>query len=229
MIRVALVLSGCGFLDGSEIHEAVLAWSALDLAGASVTIAAPDIEFEVVDHKSGRPTGERRNCLLEAARIARGKIVDLASLLPADFDALVMPGGYGAAKTLCDFEVAQAAARVHPDLARFALALHDACKPIGAICISPAIVAALLRERRERARLSLGNDGELADVLRSMGHDPVDCAIDQCIVDTRARIVCTPAYMYDARISDVARGISGLVAEVLALVRSTPTAPSASS
>jgi len=219
MPHVAVVLSGCGFLDGSEIHEAVLALAALDQAGARVSLAAPDIDFEVVDHRSGKPTGERRNCLVEAARIARGRIVELASLKPADFDALVLPGGYGAAKNLCDFGAAQAAARVHPDLARFALALHEARKPIGAICISPAIVAALLRDSGESARLSLGDDPALAEVLRAMGQQSVDCPVDGVLVDARARIVCTPAYMFEARIADVARGIGRLVDELLALLR----------
>ena len=221
MPHVAVVLSGCGFLDGSEIHESVLALAALDQAGARVSLAAPDVEFDVVDHRSGKPTGERRNCLVEAARIARGRIVDQAGLDAADFDALILPGGYGAAKNLSDFEAAGAAARVHPDLARFALALHEARKPIGAICISPAIIAALLRDRGLRASLSLGDDAAMSAALRAMGQQAVDCAVDGVVVDARARIVCTPAYMFDARIADVARGIGRLVEEVLALLRQT--------
>lgn len=221
MPHIAVVLSGCGFLDGSEIHESVLTLVALDKAGARVSLAAPDLDFEVVDHKSGKPTGERRNCMVEAARIARGRILDLAGLDAADFDALILPGGYGAAKSLCDFETAQARARVHPDLARFALALHEARKPIGAICISPAIIAALLRDRGERASLSLGDDPAMSAALRAMGQQAVDCAVDEVVVDARARIVCTPAYMFDARIADVARGIGRLVEEVLALLRQT--------
>jgi enhancing lycopene biosynthesis protein 2 len=218
MVHVALVLSGCGFEDGSEIHEAVLALAALDAAGAGVTVAAPDLEFEVIDHARGKPTGERRNCLVEAARIARGRIVDLAGLKPEDFDALVLPGGFGAAKSLCDFASAQAKTKVNPDLARFALALHDARKPIGAICISPAIVAALLRDRGLSARLTLGDDASMSAALRAMGQQAVDCPVDQCVVDKQLRIVCTPAYMYDARIADVARGIGRMVDELLALV-----------
>lgn len=222
MVHVALVLSGCGCLDGSEIHEAVLALAALDAAGARVTLAAPSLEFEVVDHRSGERTGERRNCLVEAARIARGKIVDLAGLNPADFDALVLPGGMGASTLLCDFERAHAAARVHPDLARFALALFDARKPIGAICIAPVILAALLRDRGARARLASGDDPELAASLRTMGQESQSCAVAQCVVDARLRIVSTPAYLSDARIADVALGVGLLVTELLALVAAKP-------
>ena len=217
MTRVALVLSGCGYLDGSEIHESVLVLAALDRAGASVTIAAPKVEFTPIDHQNGAAQSERRNSLAEAARIARGKIVELSNLRAEDFDALVMPGGYGAAKTLCDFESQGAQARVHPDLARLLLAFHRAHKPIGAICIAPAIVAAVLRDNGVSARLSLGDDPGLAQTLRAMGQDGVPCAVDQCIIDEVQRIVCTPAYMYDARIADVARGVERMVAALLAL------------
>ena len=110
MIRVAVVLSGCGYLDGSEIHESVLALAALDRAGASVTIAAPEVDFSAIDHRTGIVQSHTRSSLTEAARIARGKIVDVAKLKAEDFDALVMPGGYGAAKNLCDFESKGAAA-----------------------------------------------------------------------------------------------------------------------
>ncbi len=219
VIRVALVLSGCGFQDGSEIHESVLALAALDRAGASVTIAAPDVEFTPLDHRTGATSSHKRSSLSEAARIARGKIVELSKLRPEDFDALVMPGGYGAAKTLCDFESKGEQARVHPDLARFVLALHRAHKPIGAICIAPAIVAAVLRDAGVSARLTLGDDPGMAQTLRAMGQDGVDCAVDQCIVDEQNRVVCTPAYMYDARIADVALGIERLVSAVLALAK----------
>lgn len=228
-MRVAVVLSGCGFLDGSEIHESVLALAALDRAGAQVTIAAPVVELEALDHRTRAPHGQRRSVLAEAARIARGKIVELYRLDPAEFDALVLPGGYGAARTLCDFESKGAAAQVLPALARLVVALHAAHKPIGAICIAPAIVAAVLRDAKVSARLTFGNDPGLARLLREMGHEAVDCATDQCVVDAKERIVCTPAYMDEAaRISDVAQGIERLVEELVKLSRAATTTPSAS-
>ncbi|HTF89013.1 MAG TPA: isoprenoid biosynthesis glyoxalase ElbB, partial [Planctomycetota bacterium] len=187
----------------------------LDRAGAEVTIAAPVIEIPTIDHRTGLVQGQPRNCVAESARIARGKISELWKLSPLDFDALVMPGGYGAAKTLCDFESRHAAARVHPILASFVLALHLAQKPIGAICIAPAIVAAVLRDNGISARLSFGNDPQMASTLRAMGQESVDCAVDECAIDEQRRIVCTPAYMYDARISEVAKGIDKLVAAVM--------------
>ena len=218
MFHVAVVLSGCGFLDGSEIHESVLALAALDRAKFQVTIAAPALKFAVIDHATGAAQAERRVALTEAARIARGKIGDLATLSASDFDALLMPGGYGAAKTLCNFESAGAKAVVHADLARLVLAMHAAKKPIGAICIAPAIVAAVLRDSGQRARLTLGGDPAMSKILREMGQDGVECAVDQCVVDTEQRIVCTPAHMYDARINEVAAGIDKLVAALLTLL-----------
>ncbi len=177
------------------------------------------MKFAVIDHASGAAGQERRVALTEAARIARGKIVDLAKLSAGDFDALLMPGGYGAAKTLCDFESAGAKAVVHADLARLLLAMHAAKKPIAAICIAPAIVAAVLRDSGQSARLTLGGDPAMSKILREMGQEGVECAVDQCVIDTQQRIVCTPAYMYDARISDVAAGIDKLVAALLELLK----------
>lgn len=223
-MRVAVVLSGCGFQDGSEVHESVLALAALDRAGAKVTIAAPAAEFTPIDHLTGKPESARRDVRVEAARIARGKLVDLASLRADDFDTVVMPGGYGAAKILSDFQSAGAKARVRPDLAKLLGDLRAAKKPIGAICIAPAIVAAVLRDRGERARLTLGNDPAMAQLLRELGQEPVDCAVDQCVVDEAQRIVSTPAYMYDARIADVARGIERFVEALAKLARAAPAA-----
>lgn len=206
-MRVAMILSGSGFLDGSEIHEAVLALAALDRLGARVTLAAPDVEVAAVDHRTGKPAGGKRSSLAEAARIARGRIVDVRTLSADEFDALVMPGGYGAAKVLCDFESAGAQARVEPGVARFVLAMHRAGKPIAAICIAPAVVAAVLRDAGVRAKLTLGDDPALRSTLEAMGQEGADCPVERCVVDERARIVTTPAYMFEARIADVARGI----------------------
>jgi enhancing lycopene biosynthesis protein 2 len=204
---VLVLLSGAGFLDGSEIHESVLSLAALDRLGARVTLAAPHVPVSAVDHRTGKPDGATRSSLAEAARIARGKIVDVRQLDPARFDALVMPGGYGAAQVLCDFESAGAAARVQPDVARVVLGMLQAQKPVVAICIAPAVVAAVLRDAGLSARLTLGDDPGLIEVLARMGQQGVPCAVDQCVVDEARRIVTTPAYMYEARIADVARGI----------------------
>ena len=139
--KVGVVLSGCGVYDGAEIHESVLTLLSLDRAGAEAVCLAPDVaQRHVVNHLTGQPAeGETRNVLVEAARIARGKVFDLGGFDPSGLDALVLPGGFGAAKNLCDFAFRGADCEVHPEVARVVRAVHAAGKPVGAICIAPTI------------------------------------------------------------------------------------------
>jgi enhancing lycopene biosynthesis protein 2 len=213
---VAVVLSGCGHLDGSEIHEAVLTLLHLDQRGATVTCLAPQVPLQVVDHATGQATGQTRSAFAEAARIARGRIRDLAGARAAEFDALVLPGGYGAAKNLCDFAGKGAAATVHGEVARLLREMHAAQKPIGAICIAPAVVAAVLG-RTAHPVLTIGDDAGTAAALRAMGAEHRDCVVTEVVVDAPNRIVTTPAYMFDAHMAQVAVGIGKLVDAVLAL------------
>jgi enhancing lycopene biosynthesis protein 2 len=218
MVKVGVVLSGCGFLDGSEIHEAVLTLLALDRAGATAVCLAPDVEQRsVVNHKSGNPAESVRNVLEESARIARGKVQDVARAKAGDFDALVLPGGYGAAKNLCDFAVAGAQAKVEPGVLKLVREMHAAKKPIGAWCIAPAVLAAALKE--SHPQLTIGDDPGTAKALEAMGARHVVCPVSEMRVDAANRIVSTPAYMYDARIGEVASGIEKAVAELLRLCR----------
>jgi enhancing lycopene biosynthesis protein 2 len=218
-MRVGVCLSGCGVFDGSEIHESVIALLALDRAGAEVVCMAPDIELEVVDHREKRTTGERRSVLSESARISRGAIVDIASVREAELDALIFPGGYGAAKNLCDFESAGPNAVPHLQVARLVREMHAAKKPIGAICIAPAMLASILREAGIKGTLTVGNDEPTIAALAKMGVKHQVCPVDQFCVDVANKIVTAPGYMYDARISEVAAGIEKLVAEVVRLAR----------
>ena len=219
--KVGVVLSGCGFLDGSEIHEAVLTLLALDEAGATARCAAPrGPQMHVVDHAQKAPAaGQTRDIMAEAARIARGDIVDLATLRAADVDAVILPGGFGAAKNLSDFASKGAAATAHPEVARLLRDMVAAKKPIGAICIAPAVVAAALG-KTVHPTMTIGNDAQTAAALESMGARHRDCAVTDCVVDAENGIVSTPAYMYDAPLGDVRKGIQKLVAAVL--VRAQP-------
>jgi enhancing lycopene biosynthesis protein 2 len=217
-MKVALVLSGCGFLDGSEIHEAVLLLLALERAGAEVECHAPDVlQRDVVDHAARRPEDGRRSVLLESARIARGRIRPLHQLDLARHDALAFPGGYGAAKNLCDFAVAGADARVEPATLRAIQGFHAARKPILALCIAPALVAAALRGKG--VRLTIGEDAATAAALEAMGarHEPRK--VHECCVDAEQLVVSAPAYMFDASILEVARGIDSAVFELGRLVK----------
>ena len=219
MPRVGVVLSGCGVYDGAEIHESVLTLLALDRAGAEAVCLAPDVaQKHVVNHLTGQPEkGESRNVLVEAARIARGKVKDLAGFDPAGLDALVLPGGFGAAKNLCDFAFRGADCEVHPEVARVVRAVHEAGRPVGAICIAPVILARLLGG--ERPKLTIGSDPGTAAAIEKMGGAHVACGGGGAVVDAERRLVTTPAYMLDSPISEVAGGIDKLVAEVLAMAK----------
>jgi len=206
--RVGVVLSGNGYLDGAEIHEATLSLLALDRMDAQVSCFAPDVEqSDVVDHISGKAIGERRNVLRESARIARGQIADIAQARAADLDALVFPGGYGAAKNLCDFARAGADARPHPEVARLVREMHSARKPMAFLCIAPAIVASVFKGSGVKTRLTIGKDEGTASALQAMGatHDPQP--VDGVTVDKENRIVSTPCYMMATRIREIEVGV----------------------
>ena len=212
--RVGVVLSGCGFKDGAEIHESVLTLLALDRAGCEIQCFAPDVDqAAVVDHATGDSTSETRNVLSEAARIARGEIRGLEEAQAADLDALLLPGGFGAAMNLCDFATQGAAGTVNGDLAALLRAMHDAGKPIGAICIAPGAVALALGDRGPT--LTIGNDPGTAEAIEATGARHRDCPVDDCVVDAEQKIVTTPAYMLGPSIRHVAVGIDRCVAEVL--------------
>lgn len=215
--KVAVLLSGCGVYDGSEIHEAVLVLLALDRAGAEVIGCAPDVaQAEVVDHLRGATVpGETRNVLVESARIMRGKIRDAAGVQAADADALILPGGFGAAKNLSDFAARGAQAAGQPDAMRLIRDFAAAGKPIGLTCIAPAVGALALRGAG--VELTIGSDPATAAALEATGARHVPCAVDACHVDRKHKIVSTPAYMCDASIREVAHGVDTLVREVLSL------------
>lgn len=219
MSRVAVCLSGCGVMDGSEIHEAVLTLLALDQAGARIVCCAPDVDqMHVVDHTNRTPVqSERRNVLKESARIARGDISDLAGVRAADIDALIFPGGFGAAKNLCTFAVDGAACRVNPQVERLVGEMLDARKPIGAICIAPGIIAAVLG-KTAHPLLTIGHDEGTAGNIEACGARHEGCAVREFVIDRKNRIVSTPAYMLGPSIAHVAEGIEKCVREVVALI-----------
>ncbi|MCA9323195.1 MAG: isoprenoid biosynthesis glyoxalase ElbB [Planctomycetes bacterium] len=218
MTTIGVLLSGCGFMDGSEIHEAVLTLLHLDRAGATARCFAPDRDQRrVANHRDGADASETRNTLVESARIARGKIQDLAEIKAADLDGLIMPGGFGAALNLSSFAVDGAGGTVDTGVRDLIRELHARQKPIGAICIAPAVLALVLGD--EGCELTIGNDGGTAEALESLGAKHVVCPVTGFHVDEARHIVTTPAYMYDAKISDVDAGIGRLVDAVLRMAR----------
>ncbi|MBN2706541.1 MAG: isoprenoid biosynthesis glyoxalase ElbB [Deltaproteobacteria bacterium] len=216
MPRIGVLLSGCGVNDGSEIHEAVLTMLAIDRLGARRLCLAPNIlQRDVVDHLQGKIVGEKRNVLVEAARIARGEISDLAMVTAADLDALILPGGFGAAKNLSDFAVAGAAAVVEPEVRRLLRELHRSGKPLGAVCIAPAVLARALGDFKPL--LTIGNDLATAKILESFGARHQNCPVDGIVVDEVNRLVTTPAYMLGPGLREIVLGIDKLVAQVVAM------------
>lgn len=214
MPRIGVLLSGCGVFDGAEIHEAVLTLLALDRAGAEIVCMAPDTDqLHVINHLTQEVTGEKRNVLVESARIARGEIQDLKDVKAGDLDGLIIPGGFGAAKNLSDFAVKGPDASVHPEVRRILEDMAGAGKPIGAICIAPATLTRALSERQPE--VTIGTDANTAKAIEVMGGAHRICTVDQIHVDEKNRLVTTPAYMLGPGIKDVAEGIEKLVHKML--------------
>ncbi|WP_192458354.1 isoprenoid biosynthesis glyoxalase ElbB [Musicola keenii] len=215
MKKVGVVLSGCGVYDGSEIHEVVLTLLAIDRAGAEAVCFAPDKEQRhVINHLTGATTGEKRNVLEESARIARGKIQPLSVASADQLDALIVPGGFGAAKNLSDFAFRGAECQVDAELKMLTNNIHKKNKPIGFICIAPAMLPKLLDIP---VHLTIGNDSGTAATIEQMGGIHVSCPVDDVVVDVGHKVVTTPAYMLAQSISEAAVGIEKLVARVLEL------------
>jgi enhancing lycopene biosynthesis protein 2 len=216
MSKVAVVLAGCGFYDGAEINEAVLTLLCLEQQGATYQCFAPNVQqMHVINHLTGQVAeGESRNVLEEAARIARGRIQDVREARVDEFDALLVPGGFGAAKNLSNFAVAGAAMVVQPDFLTLARAFHQKGKPIGLICIAPVMAAAICGEG---ARCTIGNDADTAAAIEVMGAEHLTCPVSEARVDTARKLVTTPAYMLAGGVAEAYSGISACVKEVLAL------------
>lgn len=215
MKKVAVLLSGCGVFDGAEIHESVLVLLALDRANARIVCTAPDVpQHHVVNHLTRQPVpGETRNVLVESARIARGHIVPLDRLHPAEVDAVILPGGFGAAKNLCTFALAGPDYQIEPQVARFLQEAHRLGKPLGFVCIAPAIAAKLFGA--EQVELTIGTDAETARALQAAGAQHRHCLVHNVVVDRRLKMVSTPAYMLAQRITEAEAGINKLVQAVL--------------
>lgn len=210
--KVAVVLSGCGVYDGAEIHESVLTLLALDQQGAAYQCFAPDIEqHHVINHLNGEEMEQRRNVLVESARIARGAIKPLADFSADDYDAIVFPGGFGAAKNLSSFAFDGPACTVENSVMRAIEAMRGQAKPIAALCISPVIMTKLLAG----ARVTIGQDKATAEAIEAMGGDHVKAGHGDVVVDEELNLITSPCYMLDASISQIAEGAANTVRTVL--------------
>jgi len=219
MKKVGVLLSGCGVNDGAEIHESVLTMLFLDKPGVEMILMAPNIDqMHVINHYTGQEMEEYRNVLVESSRIARGEIKDMAEVSGNDLDALIIPGGFGVAKNLCDYAMAGPECSVNPDVYRLIAELRLMNKPIGAICIAPVMMAKILGEQEESANMTIGYDETTSTDIISMGSKHVDCPVTEMIIDEDKKIVTTPAYMEANSIKEAADGIEQLIKQVLSMI-----------
>jgi len=215
MKKIAVLLSGCGVFDGAEIHEATLSLLAISRQGASYEIFAPDInQYHVINHITGEEMDETRNVLVESARIARGKIKDLKEFNPSSFDGLLLPGGFGAAKNLSTWAFEGANATVLPEVEKAITGMVALRKPVGALCISPVILAKILG----KVHLTIGDDEGTIDAIESLGSIHVQTTHGEVVVDPDFNLVTTPCYMLDATISQVAEGANNVVDAMIKLM-----------
>lgn len=213
-MKFAIVLSGCGVYDGAEIHEATMTMLAVDRNGADYEIFAPNTnQFHVINHVTGEVMDEVRNVMVEAARIARGRIRPLVEYTPEKFDGIIFPGGFGVAKNLCSYATDGTDMKIDKVVAGAVRDTHAAGKPIGALCISPVMIAALI----PGAEVTLGSDSRYDAEVKKLGGTNKTTPNRQIVVDHRNKVVTTPCYMNDASISDIAEGAELLVNQLIRL------------
>lgn len=218
MPKVAVLLSGCGVFDGAEIHESVFTLLALNQKRAEVVCCAPNTkQATVIDHATQEPVAETRNILKESARIARGEIRDVATVKADEIDALIMPGGLGAAKNLSNFADKGTNCTVNADVEKLVSDCLAKGKPVGAICIAPATLARICANRGINAKLTIGNDQGTAKAIAAMGCQHEDQPVTDICIDTEHKLVSTPAYMLGQGPAEVYAGICKLVDKVLEL------------
>jgi len=215
VLRFAVVLAGCGNKDGAEIHESVLTLLSIDRAGHQYQCFAPDVlQGRVLNFLTNEEMPEKRNVLLESARIARSKIKPLSDLAESDFDILVLPGGGGVAYNLCTFAVDGDRMTVLPQVESVIRAMHKAGKPIGALCISPVIIAHVLKN----VTVTFGKDEKINAIFQGAGAKTVNADARGIVVDQANKIVTTPCYMLDARISEISEGIEKFIQQLIKMV-----------
>ena len=214
-MKAAVVLSGCGVYDGAEIHEAVMTLYAIDKAGGTYQVFAPNVmQHHVVNHITGKVSEESRNVMTEAARIARGKIKPMTDYRTEDYDALIFPGGFGVAKNLCTYASDGADCRVDRVVESAILETHKAHKPIGAMCISPVLITRVLCD----VTVTIGNDPDTIADIAALGGKHEKKGHGEVMTDEKNLIVTTPCYMLEATISDIARDAELLVAAIMKLL-----------
>ncbi|MFW6246220.1 MAG: isoprenoid biosynthesis glyoxalase ElbB [Tangfeifania sp.] len=215
MKKIAVVLAGNGVYDGAEIHESTLTLLAIARKGAKYQCFAPDVEqAHVVNHITGEEMDEKRNVLVEAARIARGDIKPLSEYKAEDYDAIVFPGGFGAAKNLCTFAFDGVDCKVNPDVEAAVRSTVVAEKPVGALCISPVILTKILGD----VKVTIGQDAGTAEAVEKMGGVHENTTHGEIVIDEKYKVITTPCYMLDSTIDQIADGAERVVDKIFEMV-----------
>ncbi|CDH24663.1 isoprenoid biosynthesis glyoxalase ElbB [Xenorhabdus bovienii] len=213
---VAVILSGCGVYDGSEIHESVLTMLSLSRLGAKVSFFSPDeVQHHVINHLNGEEGKETRHIMQESARITRGNIQPLSQVDINTLDALIIPGGFGVAKNLCNFAFKGSECEINKDLLSIVRSMHQQGKPMGFMCIAPVMVAKILGRP---IKVTIGNDPETATQIEAMGGIHIECPVDDIVIDFKNKIVTTPAYILAESLSQAEQGIDKLVRKILEMI-----------
>ncbi|TSA36893.1 MAG: isoprenoid biosynthesis protein ElbB [Porphyromonadaceae bacterium] len=212
--KFAVILAGCGNRDGAEIHESVMTLYAIARTDSSYTVFAPDVnQYHVINHYTGQPTDETRNVLVESARIARGKIRPLSEFNAQNFDILMFAGGFGVAKNLCTYAFDGIDCTVNPEVERAVISMHSSRKPIGALCISPVILAKVLGN----VSITMGQDQTSIKNIKAMGAIHQTTHAREIVIDNENKVVTSPCYMLDSSIVDIAEGAMNTVNALIEL------------
>ncbi len=216
--RVLVLLSGCGYEDGAEIHEATCTLLALDNLGCEIVGTAPDVnQAQVINHLDSSVMSENRNVMIESGRIMRGNVKPLTAVKVENFDALILPGGFGAAINLCNYGKVGRKCEIRNDVKNLIMSFVRAGKPVGAICIAPVVIAKAFDGSGIKATLTIGNSAAVAADIEAMGAIHKNCSVDDIVVDKENKVVTTPAYMLASKIGEVNVGVGKLVKEVIKL------------
>ena len=222
--KIAVLLSGCGVFDGSEIHESVFTLLALDQAGAEYQCIAPNMQqHHVVNHITGDEMNEKRNVLIESARIARGNIKPIEDVSSKDFDGLMMPGGFGAAKNLTEWAFSGPDGKIHPEVRRIINEMVLDNKPVVAVCMSPTVVAKAFEGTSIKPKLTVGTTQEkspydiaaISAGMEKTGAVAEMVTVEEIVVDEKNKIITSPCYMMEANVSQIYNGIKKAVGKMM--------------
>ncbi len=214
MKKIAVILSGSGVFDGAEIHEATLTLYSIAKHNATYEIFAPNVDqHHVINHITGEEMPEKRNVLIESARIARGKISDLSGFNAKNFDALILPGGFGVAKNLSTFAFDGVDCKINMDVEKAIRSMIEQNKPVGALCIAPVVIAKIIGD----VNITIGQDKGTADAVKNMGATHKETTHGEVVIDEKYKIVTTPCYMLDATIAQIGEGANNVVNTILEL------------